>query len=157
MSSSTSSGTIWVLFHVDWYLGCTGTGGGKRLSASAWDFSLEGVAPLLLRREKRGIVARRVLHRPACARGAIQIRCRRWRVVAKTLIGEVAGMRSPSRSTGGSVGTWRREERRCVVWYGRQRCRRKNERPFHARWQQVCASVWCSLHGIRTRKGRRIR
>lgn len=68
MSSSTSSGTTWVLFHVDWYLGCTGTGGGKRLSASAWDFSLDGVAPLLLRREKRGIVARSVTPSRLCER-----------------------------------------------------------------------------------------
>lgn len=54
MSSSTSSGTISVLVQVDWYLGCTG--GGRKLSTSAWLFSFAGVAPLLLSLEKSGIV-----------------------------------------------------------------------------------------------------
>lgn len=56
MSSSTSSGTTSLLVHVDWYLGCAGTGGGKKFSASAWLFSFAGVAPLLLSLEKSGIL-----------------------------------------------------------------------------------------------------
>lgn len=44
-----------------------------------------------------------------------RFRRRRWRVVAKTLIGEVADIEVAFRAYG-SVGTWRREERQCVVW-----------------------------------------
>ena len=48
-------------------------------------------------------------------RAEYKIKCRRWRVVAKTLIVEVACMRSLS----GSTGAWERGGvRRGGVWYG---------------------------------------
>jgi hypothetical protein len=46
---------------------------------------------LLLRREKRGIVVRRECYTDPLVRAEqFRFRGRRWRVVAKTLIGEVA-------------------------------------------------------------------
>ena len=66
---------------------------------------------MLLRREKRGIVARKECYTDPLVRAEqYKIKSRRLRVVAKTLIGEVADIEVAFWAYG-SVGTWRREER----------------------------------------------